>query len=66
MSAGTGCVPAMGTKLVVGTSVCKWTVSYFALAVVWLLLAEVLMVAGLGFGQTEIGWKETLVTDHKL
>lgn len=64
MSAGTGCVPAMGTKLVVGTSVCKWTVSYFALAVVWLLLAEVLMVAGFGFPHTDFGGPDTLVIVH--
>ncbi len=54
----------MGSKPVIGTSLCKWTVSYFALAVVWLLLAEGVMVAGFGFPHDDIGGPDTLVIVH--
>lgn len=58
------CVQAMGSKPVIGTSLCRWTVSYFALAVVWLLFAEVMMVAGFGFPHDDIGGPDTLVIVH--
>ena len=48
----------------VGTSLCKWTISYFAAAIAWLLLAEGLMVAGFGFPNHDIGDPDTLVIVH--
>ncbi len=48
----------------VGTNLCKWTVSYFALALVWLLLAEILMVAGFGFPHGDDGGPDTLLIVH--
>ncbi|MGY8635173.1 hypothetical protein RAD15_22100 [Bradyrhizobium sp. 14AA] len=48
----------------VGTSLCKWAISYFAAAIAWLLLAEILMVAGFGFPNDDIGGPDTLVVVH--
>ncbi|BBO10868.1 hypothetical protein [Bradyrhizobium sp. TM102] len=48
----------------IGTSLCKWAISYFAVAIVWLLLAEVLVVAGFGFPNHDIGGPDTLVIVH--
>lgn len=60
------CVAATGSTPVIGTSLCKWTVSYFALAAAWLLIAEVLMVAGFGFPHDDIGGPNTLVIVHMI
>jgi hypothetical protein len=49
---------------VIGTSLCKWTISYFAVAIVWLLLAETLMIAGFGFPNDDITGPDTLVIVH--
>ncbi|MEY9620007.1 hypothetical protein [Bradyrhizobium ottawaense] len=48
----------------IGTSLCKWAISYFAVAIVWLLLAEVLVVAGFGFPNHDFGGPDTLVIVH--
>lgn len=48
----------------IGTSLCRWAISYFAVAIVWLLLAEVLIVVGFGFPNSDIGGPDTLVIVH--
>src|ERR1041384_1411644 len=53
-----------GKQAVIGTSLCRWAISYFAVAIVWLLLAEVLIVAGFGFPNHDIGGPDTLVIVH--
>ena len=55
---------ADGKQIVIGTSLCRWAISYFAVAIVWLLLAEVLIVAGFGFPGSDIGGPDTLVIVH--
>lgn len=53
-----------GKRTVIGTSLCRWAISYFAVAIVWLLLAEGLMVVGFGFPNDDIGGPDTLVIVH--
>ena len=48
----------------IGTSLCKWAISYFAVAIAWLLLAEALIVIGFGFPNHDIGGPDTLVVVH--
>lgn len=48
----------------IGTSLCRWAISYFAVAILWLLLAEGLIVAGFGFPNSDIGGPDTLVIVH--
>ena len=38
----------------IGASISKWTMSYFAVALAWLLVALVLMVAGIGYPAAEL------------
>jgi hypothetical protein len=47
-----------------GGNVSKWTMSYFAIAVAWLFVAEGLLVAGFGFPAVDIAAPDTLVLVH--
>jgi hypothetical protein len=47
-----------------GGNLCKWTISYFAAALAWLVVAEILMVAGFGFPSVDIAAPDTLVLVH--
>lgn len=48
----------------IGASISRWTMSYFATALAWLLVALVLMVAGLGFPAAHLASPDTLVLVH--
>ncbi|WP_407178591.1 hypothetical protein [Bradyrhizobium sp. STM 3562] len=48
----------------VGSNISKWTISYFAAAVVWLLAAEALMAAGFGFPNAGLQAADTLIVVH--
>ncbi len=47
-------------------SLSRWTISYFAVAIAWLIAAEALMVAGFGFPAADIASPDTLVLVHML
>jgi hypothetical protein len=48
----------------IGGRLSKWTISYFAAALAWLLAGEGLMVSGFGFPVADIGAADTLVVVH--
>lgn len=48
----------------IGASISRWTMSYFAMAVAWLFVALALMVAGVGFPATDLSSPDTLVLVH--
>lgn len=48
----------------IGASISRWTMSYFAVALAWLLVALALMVAGLGFPAAHLAAPDTLVLVH--
>jgi len=48
----------------IGSSLSKWTMSYFAIAVGWLIAAEALMAAGFGFPAADLASPDTLVIVH--
>jgi hypothetical protein len=48
----------------VGVSLSRWTMSYFAAALVALLAAEVMMTIGYGFPSAELAAPETLILVH--
>ncbi len=48
----------------IGASISKWTMSYFAVALAWLLVALALMVAGIGYPAADLGAADTLVLVH--
>ena len=48
----------------IGGSLSRWTMSYFAVAIAWLLAAEFLMVSGFGYPAAGIGSPDTLVIVH--
>ena len=47
-----------------GATLSRWTPAYFAAAVLFLLLAEALMVAGFGYPATGLRSPETLALVH--
>src|SRR6185437_7506809 len=53
-----------GEKAMIGVSLSRWTMSYFTIALVALLGAEMLMVAGFGFPSQPIVAPQTLVLVH--
>ena len=48
----------------IGASISRWTMSYFAMALAWLFVALALMVAGLGFPSAHLVSPDTLVLVH--
>jgi hypothetical protein len=48
----------------IGASISRWTMSYFAMAVGWLFTAEAMMVAGFGFPAADVASPDTLVLVH--
>ena len=48
----------------IGGNLSRWTMSYFAVAIAWLLAAEFLMVSGFGYPAAGIGSPDTLVIVH--
>ena len=48
----------------IGASISRWTMSYFAMAAAWLLVALALMVAGIGFPAAHLAAPDTLVLVH--
>jgi hypothetical protein len=48
----------------IGASISRWTMSYFAMAVAWLFVALALMVAGVGFPAADLAAPDTLVLVH--
>lgn len=48
----------------IGASISRWTMSYFAVALAWLFLALALMVAGVGYPVAEVVSPDTLVLVH--
>jgi hypothetical protein len=47
-----------------GVSICRWAMSYFAVALIFLVVAEVLMALGYGFPQAALRAPETLILVH--
>lgn len=48
----------------IDASISRWTMSYFAMAVAWLVVALALMVAGIGFPAADLTSPDTLVLVH--
>ena len=48
----------------IGASISRWTMSYFATALAWLFVALALMVAGFGYPATHVASPDTLVLVH--
>ena len=48
----------------IGGTLSRWTMSYFAAAIVWLVGAEALMAAGFGFPSADLASPDTLVLVH--
>ena len=48
----------------IGGPIARWTMSYFAAAIAWLLGAEGLMLGGFGFPATDLASPDTLVLVH--
>ncbi len=48
----------------IGGSIFRWTMAYFAAALTWLLVALALMVAGIGYPAADIASPDTLVLVH--
>src|SRR5438105_1417471 len=50
--------------IMIGASISRWTMSYFAMAVTWLFVALALMVAGIGFPAVDLASPDTLILVH--
>jgi hypothetical protein len=50
--------------IMIGRNLSKWTMSYFAIAIVWLIAAEATMMSGFGFPSAELASPDTLVVVH--
>jgi len=50
--------------MMIGASLSRWTMSYFAMAIAWLFVALVLMVAGIGYPTVDLAAPDTLVLVH--
>ena len=48
----------------IGASISRWTMTYFAMALAWLLIALALMVAGTGYPAADLAAPDTLVLVH--
>jgi hypothetical protein len=48
----------------IGASISRWTMTYFAMALAWLLIAMALMVAGTGYPAADLAAPDTLVLVH--
>ena len=48
----------------IGASISRWTMSYFAMALAWLFVALALMVAGFGYPAVHLASPDTLVLVH--
>lgn len=48
----------------IGTSISRWTMSYFAMALAWLFVALALMAAGLGYPTSHLASSDTLILVH--
>ena len=48
----------------IGASISRWTMSYFAMALAWLIVGLVLMISGAGYPAADIGSPDTLVLVH--
>ncbi|WP_315705485.1 MULTISPECIES: hypothetical protein [unclassified Bradyrhizobium] len=48
----------------VGASISRWTMSYFAMALAWLFVALLLMVLGIGYPAVDLAAPDTLVLVH--
>lgn len=48
----------------VGGTLSKWTISFFASAIAWLIAAEMLMAAGFGFPVADLGAPDSLALVH--
>src|SRR5690349_13268697 len=50
--------------MLIGASISRWTVTYFAMALAWLFVALILMVAGVGYPAADLIAPDTLVLVH--
>jgi hypothetical protein len=48
----------------IGASISRWTMSYFAMATGWLFAAQAMMAAGIGFPAADLASPDTLVLVH--
>jgi len=48
----------------IGSNLSRWTMSYFAIALAWLLAAQCLMAVGFGYPATDLASPDTLVLVH--
>jgi hypothetical protein len=48
----------------IGATISRWTMSYFAMAIAWLFVALALMVGGFGFPSADLASPDTLILVH--